>query len=263
MKRLKRQVWSVNHGGPGDNCGNMFSLTAAEETLAVIEGSALICAAAYFFYCSFAALPFLFPLLIPWMKYKRRVTKDNKKERFRVQFRDAVMSVSTNQRAGYSVENAFREAYKDMKMLYGENSMICSELKKIAIGLGNHLTLEELTGALGERCDIDDVRQFAEIFRIARKSGGNMPQIIGYTAEMIDGRTEVEKDIHLMLTSRRYEQKLMEGIPFFLITYMKITNKGFFDVLYHNTSGIMIMTACLGLYLAACAMSERIIRIVI
>jgi hypothetical protein len=38
VKKLKPPVWSANHGGSGDNCGNMFSLTAAEETLAVIEG---------------------------------------------------------------------------------------------------------------------------------------------------------------------------------------------------------------------------------
>ncbi len=257
MKNLKRQGWGRN-----DQNG-MFCLNAAEKTEALSEGTIIVCIFAYFFYASFWAVPFMLPILISWTRRRKRTMGENKKEQFRMQFRDAVMSVSTNQRAGYSIENSFREAYKDMKLLYGSKSVICTELGRISVGLNNHVPLGELLTMLGDKSDIDDIRQFAEIFRIAHKSGGSMPQIIGYTAEMIDGRAEVEKDIHLMLASRKYEQKLMEGIPFFLIAYMKVTNKGFFDVLYHNISGVMIMTLCMLVYIAACVLSEKIVQIVI
>lgn len=245
-------------------CGGsegMFVLTASENTVSVIRSAALIGIISYFFYYSVIAVPFLIPFMFFRIKQIRREGEMRKREQFRMQFRDTVLSVSTNQRAGYSVENSFRESYKDMKLLYGSKSQICKELRKISSGLGSHVVLDDMLRDLGSRSEIDDIRQFAEVFSIARKSGGNMIQIIGFTAGMIDSRTEVEKDISLMLASRKYETKLMEGIPFLLIAYMKISNKGFFDVLYHNPMGIAVMTACLLVYLAACIVAEHIVSI--
>lgn len=241
----------------------MFGLTAGERAVSLAEGALIICAFAYFFYCSPIAIPFLLPLMVFVTKQCMKSSEMRKRDQFRLQFRDAVMAVSTNQKAGYSVENSFREAYSDMSMLYGNGSPICSELRKINTGLSDHILLEDMLMKLGQKSGIDDIVQFADIFGIARRSGGNMTRIISSTAEMIDGRTEVEKDIHLMLASRRYEQKLMEGMPFFLIIYMKISNKGFFDVLYHNPTGIVIMTVCMLVYLAACAMSEKIVTVLV
>lgn len=240
---------------------DLFGLTVAENASVMIRSALLICVIAYFFYFSFASIPFLIPLMIFRIKKLREETALKKQVQFRMQFRDTVISVSTNQKAGYSIENSFKEAYKDMKLLYGTNSMICKELKKISSGLSSHVILDDMLRSLGDRSGIEDIKQFAEVFSIARKSGGNMTQIIGYTAGMIDTRTEVERDIDLMLASRKYEQKLMEGIPFFLIAYMKMSNKGFFDVLYNNPTGILIMTICLSVYITACTLSERIVSV--
>ena len=50
-------------------------------------------------------------------------------------------------------------------------------------------------------------------------------------------------------------------IPFFILFYMDVTSKGYFDVLYHNLVGIIIMTVCLGIYIFAFFMSEKITEI--
>ena len=53
----------------------------------------------------------------------------------------------------------------------------------------------------------------------------------------------------------------MNMVPFLIIFYIGSTSRGFFDVLYHNLIGVVIMTVCLGLYGIAYLLSKRIVEI--
>ena len=178
-----------------------------------------------------------------------------------MQFKDMILSVAANQRAGYSIENAFRESYRDMEMLYGAKGLICMEIKHIMVGLDNNVVLEKLLYELGRRSHEPDIMQFADIFFIAKISGGNMPDILAKTASVIEQKMETDREIQLMVSAKKMEQKIMNAVPFLIMFYVSSTSKGFFDVLYHNLAGIVIMTVCLGFYGAAYRLSRRIVEI--
>lgn len=178
-----------------------------------------------------------------------------------MQFKDLLLSVSANQKAGYSVENAFRESYRDIEMLYGADSPICREVRHITVGLENNVVLEKLLYSLGQRSHQPDIMQFADVFMIAKRSGGNMTDILAKTAAVIEQKIETDKEIQLMISAKKLEQKIMNIVPFLIIFYVGTTSKGFFDVLYHNLIGIVIMTVCLGFYGAAYFLSKRIVDI--
>ena len=135
------------------------------------------------------------------------------------------------------------------------------ELSLVMKGLRNNVTLERLLTDLGERSGNPDVAEFAQVFAVAKRSGGNMTQMIGDTAEVIGERLSVENEIDVLLASKKMEAKIMEVVPFFIILYIGITSPGFFDPLYHNMTGILIMTGALALYLFAYLLSEKIIRV--
>ncbi len=42
-----------------------------------------------------------------------------------------------------------------------------------------------------------------------------------------------------------------------MILYMKITFREFLDVLYGNMAGVVIMTVCLGIYVAAYSLGRK------
>ena len=80
----------------------------------------------------------------------------------------------------------------------------------------------------------------------------------------LDNRIPLEKllnEISIMLGNRRLEQRIMDVTPFMIIFYIGMTSPGFFDVLYHNPEGIAFMTLCLGAYLCALALSEKILSV--
>lgn len=247
------------------NCGlpdySNYRFRTKEGVLYVLEGMLLVAAIGYFFYRSWVACLCLFPVLLLFMKEKRKDLARQRRQELSIQFKDMILAVAANQKAGYSIENAFRESYRDMEMLYGAEGVICVEIRYIIAGLDNNVVLEKLLYSLGMRSSLPDIMQFADVFYIAKRSGGNMTDILAKTAAVIEQKTETDKEIQLMVSAKKMEQRIMNVIPFLIIFYIGSTSRGFFDVLYHNVIGIIVMTACLGFYMAAYLMSKRIVDI--
>ena len=128
-------------------------------------------------------------------------------------------------------------------------------------GMENRIPLEKLLTEFASRWDIEEISEFAEVFSIARRSGGNLPVILNRTAELIQDRMEIDTEIDILLSSRKFEQKIMNCVPFFIIFYLGLSTEGFFDVLYHNAAGAVFMTACLAAYLFSILLSDKIMAI--
>lgn len=238
-----------------------YIFSGRERVLYFAEGMLITGIFAYFFYRSVWAWMLLLPVCFLFLKQKKRELAEKRRRELGMQFKDAVLSVTANQKAGYSVENAFKETYHDMAMLYGEKSSICRELYLIGRGLENNIVLEKLLYDFGCRSHVQDIMQFAEVFLIAKRNGGNMTEILSGTADTIEQKTVLDKEIDVLLSSRKMEQKIMNVIPFFIIFYISLTSGGFFDILYHNLAGVLIMTVCLAVYLTAYWISGKIVAI--
>ena len=227
----------------------------------MLEGTIVILFIAEVFYASLFAAVFLFPLVIPIYMRRKRTQEDKRCRKLVLEFKECMNSILTALKAGYSCENAFREAEGEMEFLYGSGSEIGKALNKIAGGLDNNVPLEKLLTEFAAQSGSEEIQDFAEVFTIARKSGGNMTEILQRTITQIQNRIDVEREISILVSSRRLEQLIMDVVPFGIIAYIGITSRGFFDVLYHNPAGIMIMTACLAVYTVAFCISEKIISI--
>lgn len=245
--------------GPPDYSEYRFSVR--ERFVYTAEGLLLAAVIGYFFYRSWIACAALLPVLCFFMKEKKKELAQKRRRELSIQFKDLILAVSANQKAGYSVENAFRESSKDMVMLYGEDGIICTEIKYIIAGLNNNIVLEKLMLDLGMRSGLPDIMQFADVFLIAKRSGGNMTDVLAKTASVIEQKIETDKEIQLMISAKKMEQKIMNMVPFLIILYIGSTSRGFFDVLYHNLIGVIIMTVCLMFYAAAYVLSKRIVDI--
>jgi len=69
---------------------------------------------------------------------------------------------------------------------------------------------------------------------------------------------DIRRDIRTSINSRRYENRIMEMVPFGIIIYLNITSAGFLSSLYGNVPGMIIMTVSLVLYLIGFFMAEKI-----
>lgn len=213
------------------------------------------------FYDSWIAVLLLLPLAFLWFVHQKMLENRRNCRLIGIEFKDAIASVLTNLKAGYSVENSFLEARRDMDLLYGRNSLISRHLQAIGKGIRNNVPLEKLIHKMGKDTGNTDIRDFAEVFAVAKRSGGNLREIIEKTINVISKKTDVEKEIDVLISAKRMESRIMNLVPFFIIFYLSLTSSGFFGPLYHNLFGIILMTVCMGFYVGAYFLSERIINI--
>ncbi|WP_051638492.1 type II secretion system F family protein [Butyrivibrio sp. NC2002] len=204
---------------------------------------------------------FILPLSFPWFVLEKEKSRRSENHELGIQFRDAMMAVSTAQKAGYSIENSFHEAKADMILLYGRRAPICRELSRIEQGIKNNVTVETMIRQLGKRTDNKDIEEFAGVFAVAKRSGGNMTETIERCVEVISEKMEVESEIEVLIAAKKMEARIMEIVPFGIMAYVGLTNPGFFEPLYGNLFGVCVMTACLFIYIFAYLLSEKIVTI--
>lgn len=215
---------------------------------------------AYFFYRSlWAAIP-LAPLGLAWFRRICRRRRRRQREELAGQFRECILGVVSALQAGYSVENAFLTCEQDMGQMFGREALICRELRLIRRGLAINISLEELLLDLGERSGIEEILQFGEVFSIAKRNGGNMAEIMGSSSELIGRKIDLRREMEVLLGGKRMELMIMKLMPFFVLFYVGTANAGYFNMLYHNGKGVLIMTGCLAVYIGAYALGEVVVE---
>ena len=216
---------------------------------------------AYLFYDSVWGLlpaPFIYLILY---RYFVEEGKKNVQDQLAREFLDVLRTVSAALLAGMSMENAWVLAGKEIGELYGGQSVMGRELAEINHSVKVSVPLEKRLEDLAERSGNADIVSFAEVFAFAKRSGGNFVAIMEGTANHIRARYDTEREIQVLVASKRMEQKVMNVMPIFILAYLKLTSDGFLDALYGNATGILFMSGCLLAYGAALLLAGKILRI--
>ena len=199
----------------------------------------------YLFYDSYKACLLLIPFALFDYRNMKKVKLENRLHQLTLQFKSMMESLVTSLNAGYSLERAFSDSRRDLELVYEKDAIIFRELDGILAGLKMNIPLETSLKDFGERSGIEDIRNFANVVMAAKRSGGNLIRIIQKTVNSITDKMAVEEEIKTIITSKRLEEKIMMAMPYGIIFYLRVTNGGFLEVLYHNALGIMLMTVFL------------------
>ena len=221
-----------------------------------------ICAiVAYFFYRSVVVFMVLLPGFVFFGRIYKNYLNGKRKKKLLEEFSETLNSVSVNMRAGYSIENAFLEAYKDIKLFYGKESLMGEEILRIRRGLEINITLEELVDNLSNRSGAEEIEMFSDVLKSAKRNGGNITEVLADTASRIRESICVDAEIETIMAEKKLELRIMEGMPFIILLYLNITSVGYFDVLYEGIFGRVFMTAALIVYVAALMLGRKVMRI--
>lgn len=238
-----------------------YRMTTAETVRYCLIYLAMITLISYVFYDLIYAVLILLPMIFLFLRYVKKGLIRKRKDLLKIQFRDMIDSIASALRAGYSIENAFYESRKDMLRLHGRDSLIVKELDYFFLKLENGIPLEAILSDFASRTGVEDISDFSEIFVLAKRNGGDFTGIIGKTVKIMKEKDETEREISVILSGRKYEQRVMCIIPIGIIIYLRITSRDFLSILYHNPAGAAVMTACLAIYIASYLISVKLIDI--
>ena len=238
----------------------IYKVSKKEKAVVIMVIFMAIIIISILFYGTIYAVVILLPLGVPiYREQKRRIINKKKKE-LKVQFKDMLMVMSDSLKTGYSVSNALKESYKDMVSMYGRYSYICEELRIMISRIKLNVREEDIFKDFAKRTGLREAILFSRIFSVAKRTGGNMTEVIGSVTDSIVLKENVREEIEVSTTEKKTEQKIMTLIPMALILYVKMMSPDFLNIMYETNAGRIVMTICLVLYILAFLWAQKIVE---
>ncbi len=201
----------------------------------------------------FVAGKLFLPVRTEQIIHKRRQQLSN-------QFRDMLDGLTTSLGAGNNVADSFRAVKEDLQMQYEEGAYILREFDVILAGMQNGVPIEDMLYDFGARSGIDDIKSFAEVFKVSYRKGGNMKDIIRNTHAILNDKMEIREDIETVVTSNKTEQNMMIVMPIVLIAMIKGMSPEF-AANFATVTGVISTTIAIGCFVAAYYIGKMILDI--
>ena len=234
----------------------------SDETIGSIGAFFLLDAGiAYLFYQNWIAFLCFLPFLKVFLKMTAMSKKEKEKRKMLEEFREMIGFISGALNAGYSLENAFWVAKKELGILYGTKSILVSYLERVLRKLKMNTSLEQALEEFARECQLEEAKNFAQVVAIGKKSGGNLVRIIEKSVHSICLKLETEEEITTMIAAKKMETRIMILFPALIVLYLRLTNGEYIGVLYGNVVGAAVMTVSLGAMVVSAFWSEKIMDI--
>ncbi len=181
-------------------------------------------------------------------------------DKLKRQFRDMLETFSTSLGSGHNVTDSFKTAYEELGNQYEEGSFILNELFLINEGARNNETLEDLLLDFGRRSGCEDIENFANVFQIAYRRGGNIKDTVRNSCDIISDKMAIQEEIETTVTSSKSELSLMLVLPILMIVLMKSSSPDF-AANFSSLTGVISTTIALVFVVAAYLLGKKILDI--
>jgi len=229
--------------------------------LMILKNIFIILTIAYVFYDNLWFSFLLLPVLLFFLTQSIRDDLSKESEKTLEQFQDMLTILSQNLQAGVSIEKAFKNVYTELSKMYKKEATVLRSLNHIVHGLEVNIPIEKLIADMATELSEEEVDMFSSVFISAKRSGGNMIDIISFTTSMLIDKVEIKRETDVIIAAKRTEQRIMNIVPLGIILYIRLCSGEFIESLYHSFAGVFIMSALLLVYILAYVWSERILKI--
>lgn len=219
-----------------------------------------VCLTAWLFF-DFAPVSLLLLAYVPpALGQKKKERHRQEKWELNLAFKDALVCLQNSLLVGYSPESSVRESLKNLEQLYGREHELCREFDHMVKQMELGTSMEEVFFEFGQRSEVEDIQQLAEIFAIVKRTGGNLSQVLRQVGSVLQEKIDVKRELRTVIAEKRLEFKIMCGVPYGILLYLKICAPSMSSALYRNTFGILFMWGMLAAYLCFKLWGEHIIR---
>ncbi len=241
---------------------NEYSILLKMKIIYALLAVVAVFAVSYLFYRSVIISMVISPLGLFYLKYKRKQIIHKRKIELNLQFKDLLISLASSLSAGKPLEKSFVGALSDLYVLYpSDDAYIVRETKIIINKLSLNVSIEEAISDFAVRSDIDDIQNFADVIIICKRTGGNLVEAIKNSSRIISEKIEMTQEIETLLSSRKFEQKILNIMPIAMIFILSTTAAEYIKPVFVTFTGRISVTLCLILLTVAYLISNRIMNI--
>ena len=144
----------------------VYHLSRKEVCRSIALAGLLTVVIAYLFYASCGDS--IFPVLSGFHEASEKAGEEQMQLRLAKEFVDTLRSISAALLAGFSIENAWKEAEKEILALYGKKSYMYQEVKEMNCSISLNQPLEALLADFSARSGIWILQVFRKFFSFAK-----------------------------------------------------------------------------------------------
>lgn len=241
---------------------DIYIMSKKEKLTNILLAAVLIFTVGMIFYHNIilSLLLSLFSLKFPAIRVKSIINK--RKAELNTQFRDLLYSVSSSMEAGRSLEMAFKDALRDLAIIYpNEKTAIIKETTYIVRKIEMNEPVEQAILEFAERSHIDDIENFADIIKVCKRTGGNLAEVIRSTSNVITEKIDTKREIETTITGKKFESRVMSVMPIFMVAILSLSSPEFMAPVFDTIIGNIVMTIAIFLFVGAFLISEKIVNI--
>ena len=238
-----------------------YKMKPVEYEITLLLAAVVLFLIGYIFYRSIILALLLTPLSIFYPKIRTKQIIKKRNSELKLQFRDALQSLSSSLHGGKSFESAMRSAIADLLIQYEAGSYIIREFEIIVRKLESNETIERAFEEFAERSKLEEIQNFAEVLEICKRTGGNLISAIKSSTDIIADKIEVLNDISSIIAEKKLEQNILSIMPIALILMLSVSAKDFMLPVFTEIIGKVVMTISMLLFTAAYFIAEKITNI--
>lgn len=199
------------------------------------------------------------PLSVYMLYLKVKKDADKKKKETVYQFRDLLQTISASLMAGRNIEKSFLTASKELTIIWSaKNTPINKALGIMESRLSMNISMEESLWKMAESLDCEEAVQFAEMFEICKRNGGNIIHAIKVSEQTLTDKLIVLQEINMVIAQRKLELKILLYFPHFMFAFLMFTTDNYLEPLFHNLFGQVLASCVLGLSFLAAVLGRKI-----
>jgi len=158
-----------------------------------------------------------------------------------------IYSLSSAISVGKSFESAFSLSVNELKY-EGSVFLLLPDLEEVCHCFDMNMSVYDSLSRLSIKYPIESVLNFTKIIELAIIQGGSIEEIIDGTIKMIQEKNDVEKELEVIITQKKFELMVLLSFVPMMIIYLRIISSSFSSTMYDTFTGKCIMFICLCLY---------------
>ena len=175
------------------------------------------------------AFPVIAPKLIVGLIRKRRM------EKFRYQFPDALVMISSSMRAGASLSVALENLVRESKPPLNQEFALMLRNQRLGVSFDDALMKME------ERVPLQEFSLFSAGTRISREVGGNLADMLDALADTMFKTMQTEGKIKSLTSQGKMQGVVMAGLPLLMMFALNVLEPVAMHPLFHSLLGWAVL----------------------
>ena len=201
----------------------------------------------------------LMPLAYPYINILSSELILIRKKNLRMQYMECLNAMANAVDSGYSIEGSISKAKDVIEILYGKDSLMYKEILRMEGRLRLGVTVEEVFDEFSRRSGLSEAYDLASAIVITKRFGDNISNVLKTVSNNVSSEINVENEIEVLISSKKYEHLIMCVVPIFMMIYMRVAAPEMMRYLYVGF-GRLIMTICLAVHVLAIYIGIRLLR---